>query len=73
MGLLKEMKKRDIETHLGHKMKQFTDHSVITESGEFDADLIIFMPGMTGNSWFNNTQLPRSEGGNAQGQQPLPG
>ncbi len=62
-GLLKEMKKRDIETHLGHKMKQFTDHSVITEGGEFDADLIIFMPGMTGNSWFNNTQLPRSEGG----------
>ena len=62
-GLLKEMKKRNIETHLGHKMKQFTDHSVITEGGEFDAELIIFMPGMTGNSWFNNTQLPRSKGG----------
>ena len=27
-GLLKEMKKRNIKTHLGHKMKQFTDHSV---------------------------------------------
>ncbi len=62
-GLLAEMKKRGIETHLGHKMKQFTDHSVITEGGEFSADLIIFMPGMTGNSWFNNTELPRSEGG----------
>ncbi len=62
-GLLKEMKKRNIETHLGHKMKQFTSHSVITEGGEFDADLIIFMPGMTGNSWFNNSELPRSEGG----------
>ena len=62
-GLLKEMKSRDIETHLGHKMKQFTDHSVITEGGEFSADMIIFMPGMTGNSWFDNTELPRSAGG----------
>ncbi|MCK5697028.1 MAG: NAD(P)/FAD-dependent oxidoreductase [Gammaproteobacteria bacterium] len=62
-GLLKEMKRRDIDTHLGHKMKQFTDHSVITEGGEFDADLIIFMPGMTGNTWFDNTDLPRSSGG----------
>lgn len=62
-GLLKEMKKRNIETHLGHKMKKFTDHSVITEGGEFNADLIIFMPGMTGNSWFDNSELPRSSGG----------
>ncbi|MCW8903890.1 NAD(P)/FAD-dependent oxidoreductase [Sedimenticola sp.] len=62
-GLLREMKKRGIETHLGHKMKQFTDSKVITEGGEFDADLILFMPGMTGNQWFDNTDLPRSEGG----------
>lgn len=62
-GLLKEMQRREIETHLGHKMKQFTAQSVTTEGGEFAADLIIFMPGMTGNSWFNNTDLPRSEGG----------
>ena len=62
-GLLKEMERRDIETHLGHKMKQFTDHSVITEGGEFSADMIVFMPGMTGNSWFDNTDLPRSAGG----------
>ncbi|WP_428609807.1 NAD(P)/FAD-dependent oxidoreductase [Sedimenticola sp.] len=62
-GLLREMKRRDIETHLGHKMKQFTDTQVITEGGAFDADLILFMPGMTGNQWFDNTELPRSEGG----------
>lgn len=62
-GLLREMKKRNIETHLGHKMKQFTDSKVITEGGEFDADLILFMPGMTGNQWFDDTDLPRSEGG----------
>lgn len=62
-GLLAEMKKRDIETHLGHKMKGLTEHKVMTEGGEFDADLIMFMPGMTGNKWFDNTDLPRSEGG----------
>jgi len=62
-SLLAEMAKRDIETHLGHKMKAFEANRVITEGGEFEADLILFMPGMTGNRWFDNTELPRSEGG----------
>jgi sulfide:quinone oxidoreductase len=62
-GLLDEMKRRDIETHLGHKMKAFTADGVATEGGEFAADLILFMPGMTGNQWFDNTDLPRSDGG----------
>ena len=61
--LLDEMKERGIETHLGHKMKAFEKNKVITEGTEFDADLIIFMPGMTGNLWFDNSELPRSEGG----------
>jgi len=61
--LLDEMKKRNIQTHLGHKMKAFESNKVITEGGEFDADLIIFMPGMTGNQWFDDTDLPRSDGG----------
>lgn len=62
-GLLKEMAKRDIQTHLGHKLKGFTADKVMTEGGEFDADLILFMPGMTGNAWFDQTELPRSPGG----------
>ena len=62
-GLLEEMKKRGIETRLGHKMKGMEAGKVMTEGGEFDADLILFMPGMTGNTWFDNTELPRSEGG----------
>ncbi len=61
--LLGEMKKRDIQTFLGHKMKAFESNKVVTEGGEFDADLIIFMPGMTGNRWFDASELPRSEGG----------
>lgn len=74
-GLLKEMAKRGISTHLGHKLKQFTDQQVITEGGEFAADLILFMPGMTGNQWFDNTELPRSPGGllQADGQCRVPG
>jgi sulfide:quinone oxidoreductase len=62
-GMLAEMAKRDITTHLGHKMKAFESNKVITEGGEFEADLILFMPGMTGNLWFDNTELPRSPGG----------
>lgn len=62
-GLLATMKKRGIETHLGHKMKGFEVDKVLTEGGEIHADLILFMPGMTGNAWFDNSELPRSEGG----------
>ncbi|MCF7993025.1 MAG: FAD-dependent oxidoreductase [Thiohalocapsa sp.] len=64
--LLDEMHKVGIETHLGHKLKGFSETKVMTEGGEFDADLIVFMPGMTGNQWFDNTELPRSPGGLVQ-------
>ncbi|MCU7855210.1 MAG: FAD-dependent oxidoreductase, partial [Candidatus Thiodiazotropha sp. (ex Lucinoma borealis)] len=62
-GLVREMEKRDIETHLGNKMVKFTQSNVVTEGASFDADLILFMPGMTGNKWFDDTELPRSSGG----------
>lgn len=61
--LTKMMEKKQIKTHLGHKMKGFTENSVQTEGGEFNADLILFMPGMTGPAWLPNTELPKSEGG----------
>ena len=62
-SLLKEMERRDIATHLGYKLKGFSERQIATEGGTFDADLILFMPGMTGNTWFDNTDLPRSPGG----------
>ena len=62
-ALLGEMKRRGIETHLGNKLKGFTESKVMTQAEEFPADLIVFMPGMTGNAWFDNTELPRSPGG----------
>ncbi len=61
--LLAEMARRGIETHLGHKLIGFGPDRVKTEGGEFSADLIVFMPGLTGNAWFDNTDLPRSPGG----------
>lgn len=64
--LLAEMARRGVRTHLGHKMKRFEAGKVVTEGGEFDADLILFMPGMTGNAWFDQTSLARSPGGMLQ-------
>lgn len=61
--LLAEMQRRGIKTYLGHKLKSFSADKIITEGAEFAADLILFMPGMTGNLWFDNTDLPRSPGG----------
>lgn len=61
--LLAEMDKRDIKKQLGHKLVGFEADKVKTEGGEFAADLIIFMPGLTGNAWFDQTSLPRSPGG----------
>ncbi|HHI82601.1 MAG TPA: NAD(P)/FAD-dependent oxidoreductase [Rhizobiales bacterium] len=61
--LMERMRRQDIEIHVGHKIKSFENGKVRTEGGEFDASLILFMPGMTGNKWFAGAGLPLSEGG----------
>ena len=61
--LLDELKKRGIETHLGHKLQSFENSVVKTEGGEISADLILFIPGMTGPAWLQGTPLPISPGG----------
>ena len=62
-NLLSEMAKRRIDTHLGHKPLGFSAKGVDTEGGHINADLILFMPGLTGPQWIANTGLPKSEGG----------
>lgn len=62
-GLLREMAKRDIDTHLGHKLVGFEADKVRTEGGEIEANLILFMPGMTGPAWATDSGLPLSDGG----------
>jgi len=62
-GLLAEMAKRNIATHLGHKMVRIDKDKVVTEGGEVPADLILFMPGLTGPAWLDKADLPLSPGG----------
>ena len=61
--LLQLMRKQNIQTHLGHKMVRFETDKVVTEGGELAADLILFMPGLTGPAWLEGSDLPQSEGG----------
>lgn len=62
-GLLSEMARRRIDTHLGHKPLGFTEKGVDTEGGHVNADLILFMPGLTGPAWIKDSTLPKSAGG----------
>ncbi|MCF6271681.1 MAG: FAD-dependent oxidoreductase [Rhodobacteraceae bacterium] len=66
-GLLKQMAKRDIITHLGAKPTRIEADKVVTEREEIPADLVLMMPGLTGPLWLDNTELPRSPGGFVQG------
>lgn len=63
VGLLREMQKRGIATHLGHKLTGFEADKVKTEGGDIPVDLILFMPGMTGPAWASEAGLPLSDGG----------
>jgi sulfide:quinone oxidoreductase len=65
-NLLARMEKFDIETQLGAKMVRFEADKIVTEAGEFAADLILFMPGMTGPAWMENAPFPKSPGGMIQ-------
>jgi sulfide:quinone oxidoreductase len=62
-GLLLEMKNRGIATRLGRKILRFEERKVVLEDGDIDADLILFMPGLTGPAWLEAADLPLSAGG----------
>jgi sulfide:quinone oxidoreductase len=62
-GLLAEMQRRDIRTHLGHKINAFSADGIKTDGGDLPADLILFMPGLTGSAWLADSGLPLSPGG----------
>ncbi|AKS41659.1 NAD(P)/FAD-dependent oxidoreductase [Wenzhouxiangella marina] len=61
--LLKEMQRRGIQTHLGQKPKRISESGIEIGEDFIESDLTMFMPGMTGNPWFDATALPRSPGG----------
>jgi sulfide:quinone oxidoreductase len=62
-GLMREMARRKIVTRLGHKPLAFAADHVQTEDGAIPADLILFMPGMTGPDWAANSGMALSAGG----------
>jgi sulfide:quinone oxidoreductase len=57
------MARRRIDTHLGHKPVSFSAQGVDTEGGHINADLILFMPGLTGPAWAPEAGLALSPGG----------
>jgi len=61
--MLKQMANRTIKTKLGQKILGFSKQEVQLEHETFAADLILFMPGMTGPAWLENSDLPLSKGG----------
>ncbi len=73
--LLADMQRRGIETHLGHKLAGFEERAVHTAGGSIAADLILFMPGLTGPAWVQGSGLPLSPGGfvQADAQMRVPG
>ncbi len=62
-SLLRAMQSRQIDTYLGAKLLRFTPDKVVTEHTEIPADLILFLPGMTGQEWFARTGFACSPGG----------
>ncbi|MBI1421816.1 MAG: NAD(P)/FAD-dependent oxidoreductase [Gammaproteobacteria bacterium] len=62
-GMLQQMASREITTRLGHKPQGFETDGVLTDKGKIPADLILFMPGMTGPDWAANTGFTLSAGG----------
>ena len=65
--ILEQMQHRNIETVLGEKLQRIEANAVVLERTRIDADLILFMPGLTGSAWLDATRLPRSPGGLLQG------
>lgn len=65
--MLDRMAKCGIEARVGNKITGFDENQVHTEGGSFHSDLTLFMPGLTGQEWLDNTKLPRSPGGLVEG------
>ncbi|AHF00921.1 FAD-dependent pyridine nucleotide-disulfide oxidoreductase [Thiomicrospira aerophila AL3] len=64
--MLAMMAERGIDTKLGQKIMGFGSKQVQLANESFSADLILFMPGMTGPAWLASSDLPLSPGGMIQ-------
>ncbi len=62
-GLLDRLEKLGVTPHLGHPIERFEPDKVVTKGGEIPSDLTIFMPGMTGPAFLDDSELPVTESG----------
>ena len=62
-----QMTRRGIEMRLGEKPVRFEPDRVHTSAGDFESQLTLFMPGLTGGDWFERTGLKISPGGLIKG------
>lgn len=62
-GLLAEMARRGVSTHLGHPVTGFSASAVTTAAETLPADLILFMPGIAGPAWAAASGFALSPGG----------
>jgi len=62
-SLLRRMHHFGVETHLGAKILHFAPGKILTERAEIAADLILFMPGMTGPDWAEASGLTLTPSG----------
>ncbi|GIX34431.1 MAG: hypothetical protein KatS3mg126_0210 [Lysobacteraceae bacterium] len=61
--ILGEMRRRGIETFLGEKPVAFEADAVQLERHRLESAMTVFMPGLTGPEWLEQSPLPRSPGG----------
>jgi sulfide:quinone oxidoreductase len=61
--LLARLEQIGVRLHLGCRIERFGPDRVVTDRGEIESDLTIFMPGMTGPAWLAAGELPVSASG----------
>lgn len=62
-AIFAQMKARQIKTVLGQKIARFSERGVALETHSFDADCIVFQPGLTGPDFASQSELPLTPGG----------
>ena len=74
-GILREVDRRGIQRHFGHRLVGIEADQVLTDGGAVPSDLTLFIPALTGPDWAPASGLPLSAGGfiQADAQTRVPG
>ena len=61
--LVRRMERLGVAVHTGAPIARFAPDRVVTRDAEIPSDLTVFMPGMRGPAWLEDSELPRAESG----------